>query len=157
LIALRCEVELAESAEDDLRGILAWYSAQQVPEVDASMVVAIARTSFDCVAGTSEVHAVAHLVKGVFIDAGIPSGEMQCDRNSPDLPGYFRAEKKSRSPVCVKKPHFEVESAGDLAWAESEVALRGRVYSRVYSFVVPGSRARTGMARAERQSLIGGS
>jgi plasmid stabilization system protein ParE len=37
----RCEVELAESAEDDLRGILAWYSCQQVPEVGARMVVEI--------------------------------------------------------------------------------------------------------------------
>ena len=37
----RCEVELAESAEDDLRGILAWYSSQQVPEVGARMVVEI--------------------------------------------------------------------------------------------------------------------
>ena len=40
-MAQRCEVELAESAEDDLRGILSWYSSQQVPEVGASMVVAI--------------------------------------------------------------------------------------------------------------------
>ena len=40
-MALRCEVELAESAEDDLRGILAWYSSQQAPVVGASMVVAI--------------------------------------------------------------------------------------------------------------------
>jgi len=40
-MAQRCEVELAESAEDDLRGILAWLSSQQAPEVGASMVVAI--------------------------------------------------------------------------------------------------------------------
>jgi len=40
-MASRCEVELAESAEDDLRGILAWYSSQQVPEVGAGMVAAI--------------------------------------------------------------------------------------------------------------------
>ena len=40
-MAQRCEVELAESAEDELRGILAGYSSQQVPEVGASMVVAI--------------------------------------------------------------------------------------------------------------------
>ena len=40
-MAQRCEVDLAESAEDDLRGILAWYSSQQVPEVGARMVVAI--------------------------------------------------------------------------------------------------------------------
>jgi toxin ParE1/3/4 len=40
-MAPRCEVELAESAEDDLRGILAWYSSRQVLEVGASMVVAI--------------------------------------------------------------------------------------------------------------------
>jgi plasmid stabilization system protein ParE len=41
LTAQRCEVEFAESAVDDLRGILAWYLSQQVPEVGASMVVAI--------------------------------------------------------------------------------------------------------------------
>lgn len=41
MTAQRCEVELAESAVDDLRGILAWYSSQQVPEVGAGMVVAI--------------------------------------------------------------------------------------------------------------------
>lgn len=40
-MAQRCEVELAESAEDDLRGILAWYSSRQVPGVGASMVGAI--------------------------------------------------------------------------------------------------------------------
>ena len=40
-MAQRCEVELAESAEDDLRGILAWYSSRKVPEVGASMVSAI--------------------------------------------------------------------------------------------------------------------
>ena len=40
-MAQRCEVDLAESAEDDLRDILAWYSSQQVPEVGARMVVAI--------------------------------------------------------------------------------------------------------------------
>ena len=40
-MAQRCQVELAESAEDDVRGILAWYSSQQVPEVGARMVVAI--------------------------------------------------------------------------------------------------------------------
>ena len=40
-MAQRCEVELAQSAEDDLRGILSWYSSQQVPEVGARMVVAI--------------------------------------------------------------------------------------------------------------------
>jgi len=36
-MAQRCEVELAESAEDDLRGILAWYSSRQAPEVGARM------------------------------------------------------------------------------------------------------------------------
>jgi toxin ParE1/3/4 len=40
-MAQRCEVELAESAEDDLRGILTWCSSQQVPQIGASMVVAI--------------------------------------------------------------------------------------------------------------------
>jgi len=40
-MAQRCEVELAESAEDDLRGILAWYPSRQVPEVGGGMVVAI--------------------------------------------------------------------------------------------------------------------
>jgi toxin ParE1/3/4 len=40
-MAQRCKVELAKSAEDDLRGILAWYSSQQAPQVGASMVVAI--------------------------------------------------------------------------------------------------------------------
>jgi toxin ParE1/3/4 len=40
-MAQRCEVELAESAEDDLREILAWYSSRQLPEVGAGMVVAI--------------------------------------------------------------------------------------------------------------------
>jgi toxin ParE1/3/4 len=40
-MAQRCDVELAESAEDDLRGILARYSSQQAPQVGASMVVAI--------------------------------------------------------------------------------------------------------------------
>jgi toxin ParE1/3/4 len=40
-MAQRCDVELAESAEDDLRGILAWCSSQQAPQVGASMVVAI--------------------------------------------------------------------------------------------------------------------
>ena len=40
-MAQRCEVDLAESAEDDLRDILAWYSSQQVPEVGARTVVAI--------------------------------------------------------------------------------------------------------------------
>ena len=37
----RCEAEFAKSAQDDLRGILAWYSCQQVPEVGARMVVEI--------------------------------------------------------------------------------------------------------------------
>ena len=40
-MAQRCEVEFAKSAEDDLRGILAWYSSQQAPEVGVSTVVAI--------------------------------------------------------------------------------------------------------------------
>jgi len=41
IVRPRCEVELAESAVEDLRGILAWYLSQHVPEVGANMVVAI--------------------------------------------------------------------------------------------------------------------
>ena len=41
MTAQPCEVELAESAVDDLQGILAWYLSQQAPEVGANMVVAI--------------------------------------------------------------------------------------------------------------------
>jgi toxin ParE1/3/4 len=40
-MARRCEVDFAKSAEDDLLGILAWYSSQQAPQVGARMVVAI--------------------------------------------------------------------------------------------------------------------
>lgn len=41
MTAQRCEVELAESAVDDLRSILAWHSSRQAPEVGTNMVVAI--------------------------------------------------------------------------------------------------------------------
>jgi plasmid stabilization system protein ParE len=37
----RCEVEIAKSAEDDPTDILAWYLAQQVPEVGERFVAAI--------------------------------------------------------------------------------------------------------------------
>jgi toxin ParE1/3/4 len=37
----RCKVEFAKSAEDDLADILAWYLAQQAPEVGKRLVAAI--------------------------------------------------------------------------------------------------------------------
>ena len=40
-MAVRCRVELAQSAEGDLSDIMAWYSSQQVPEVGTRLVAAV--------------------------------------------------------------------------------------------------------------------
>jgi len=40
-MARRFDLSFAKSAEDDLLDILAWYSAQQVPEVGRRLVTAI--------------------------------------------------------------------------------------------------------------------
>ena len=40
-MAVRCRVELAQSAEGDLTDIMAWYSSQQVPEVGTRLVAAV--------------------------------------------------------------------------------------------------------------------
>ncbi|MDR2493427.1 MAG: PaeR7I family type II restriction endonuclease [Coriobacteriales bacterium] len=40
------------------------------------------------------LNAVAKVIANVFIDAGIPADWIFCSRNSLELPGYFRAEKK---------------------------------------------------------------
>ena len=41
MTAARVEVAFAKSAEDDLLGILDWYSSQLVPEVGVRMVAAV--------------------------------------------------------------------------------------------------------------------
>ncbi|MHB8869076.1 MAG: type II toxin-antitoxin system RelE/ParE family toxin [Thermoleophilia bacterium] len=36
-----CRIEFAHSARDDLRGIMDWYSSQQVPDIGRGLVAAI--------------------------------------------------------------------------------------------------------------------